>query len=75
MTDASGWSGEVPVLTSLQLDILVLVANGLTNREIADRLGLAPGLVGTHIGRLTRRLGVSSRAELVATIKGHAAPP
>ena len=54
------------MLTPFQREILVLVANGLTNGEIADRLGLTPGLVGTHIGRLTRALGVSSRAELVA---------
>lgn len=58
--------GEMLALTSLQRDILVLVVNGLTNREIAERLGLTPGLIGTHIGRLTRGLGVSTRAELAA---------
>ncbi len=50
--------------TPLQEEILVLVVNGLTNREVADRLGLTPGLVGAHVGRLTRALGVASRAEL-----------
>jgi len=64
MTGASERPGETPVLTPLQRDILVLVVNGLTNGQIADRLGLRPGLIGTHIGSLTRALGVTSRAEL-----------
>jgi DNA-binding CsgD family transcriptional regulator len=43
MTDASERPSETLALTPPQRDILVLVVNGLTNREIADRLGLAPG--------------------------------
>ena len=61
MTDASEGPGETLALTPLQLDILVLVVNGLTNREIADRLGLTPGLVGALIRSITRALGVTSR--------------
>jgi DNA-binding CsgD family transcriptional regulator len=38
-------------LTPLQQDIAILVMNGLTNREIAERLDLTPGLVGVHIGQ------------------------
>jgi DNA-binding CsgD family transcriptional regulator len=53
-------------LTPLQQDIAILVMNGLTNREIADRLGLTPGLVGVQIGRILQRLGLTSRAELAA---------
>jgi DNA-binding CsgD family transcriptional regulator/DNA-binding Xre family transcriptional regulator len=66
MMDASEWFGETLTLTPLQFDILVLVVNGLTNREITDRLGLRPGLIGTLIGRLTWVLGVTTRAELAA---------
>ena len=66
VTDASAWSSKTLALSPLQRDILVLVVNGLTNREIADRLGLSPGLIGTHIGRITRQLGVTSRGELTA---------
>ena len=66
MTDASERPGEMLALTPLQLDILALVVNGLTNRQIAERLGLSPGLVGTHIGRITGELGVTSRAEFAA---------
>ena len=53
----------IAALTLLQREILVLVVNGLMNREIADRLGLTPGLVGAYIGRLTRELGVMSRSQ------------
>src|SRR5688500_20315163 len=57
-------------LTPLQQDIAILVMNGLTNREIADRLGLTPGLVGVQIGRILQRLALPSRAELAAMRQG-----
>ena len=69
LTGASELPGETPVLTSLQRDILVLVVNGLTNGQIADRLGVRPGLIGTHIGSITRALGVTSRAELATAVR------
>ena len=68
LTGASERPSEAPRLTSLQHDILVLVVNGLTNGQIADRLGVRPGLIGTHIGSLTRALGVTSRAELATAV-------
>ena len=74
MTDASERPDEAPALTPLQLDILVLVVNGLTNRQIAERLGLGPGLIGTHIGRITGKLGVTSRAALAAMGAGGGGP-
>ena len=74
MTDASDRPSETPVLTPLQRDILVLVVNGLTNGQIADRLGLRPSLIGAHIGSLTRALGVTSRAELAAIGTGGGRP-
>jgi len=67
-TGASERPNEALVLTPLQRDILVLVVNGLSNGQIADRLGLRPGLIGTHIGSLTRALGVTSRAELATPV-------
>ena len=66
MTDTYARPSVMPPLTPLQGEILALVVNGLTNREIADRLDLTPGLVGAHIGRLTRLSGVASRSALAA---------
>ena len=58
---------KTTALTPLQREILVLVMNGLTNREIADRLGMTAGGIGTQVGRIVQKLGLTQRAELVAT--------
>jgi two-component system response regulator NreC len=52
-------------LTARERDIVRLVALGHTSREIADRLVLSVRTIETHRARVQRRLGLSSRAELV----------
>jgi DNA-binding CsgD family transcriptional regulator len=59
-----GQSKRVPALTPLQREVLRLVAEGRTNAEIADRLGVTPGTVGTQVGRILDRLGLECRAEI-----------
>ncbi|KFU78075.1 regulatory protein, luxR family [Amycolatopsis lurida] len=51
-------------LTPHELSIVQLAAEGLTNREIGQRLYLSHRTVGTHLHRIFPKLGVSSRAEL-----------
>jgi DNA-binding NarL/FixJ family response regulator len=53
-------------LTAREHEILTLLAGGLTNREIAQRLALSPRTVETHVARITGKLGVGSRARAVA---------
>jgi DNA-binding CsgD family transcriptional regulator len=48
-------------LTARQREIAALIAEGLTNAEIADRLVLTTGTVGSHIGPSMRALGVKNR--------------
>jgi DNA-binding NarL/FixJ family response regulator len=48
------------------MDVLVLVADGLTNREIAERLFVSPRTVETHVASLLAKTGTASRAELRA---------
>jgi DNA-binding CsgD family transcriptional regulator len=48
-------------LTSRELDVLRLVAEGLTDQEVAERLFLSPRTVGTHLTSIYTRLNVSSR--------------
>ena len=49
-------------LTARQLEVLRLVARGLSNREIARRLGVSPRTVDRHVSDVYERIGVSSRA-------------
>jgi DNA-binding response OmpR family regulator len=53
-------------LTPRELEVLTLLAEGLTQTEIADRLEIAPKTVATHIERILGKLGVRSRAQAVA---------
>jgi DNA-binding NarL/FixJ family response regulator len=53
-------------LTSRQRQIAWLVAEGLSNKEIAERLVISKRTVDTHIDHIFGRLGVSSRMQLAA---------
>ncbi len=53
-------------LTVRQLEVVNLLASGLTNREIADRLGVTTKTVMHHTGAIYGRLGVRGRSETVA---------
>jgi DNA-binding NarL/FixJ family response regulator len=55
------------VLTNREREILELLADGLGNKQIAARLGISPNTVKTHLEVMFEKLGVSSRAEAVAT--------
>jgi DNA-binding NarL/FixJ family response regulator len=53
-------------LTRRESDVLRLLAQGLTQDEMASRLGISPKTVGSHIEHVLRKLGVHSRAQAVA---------
>jgi len=55
------------VLTPRELDILTLLAEGLVNKQIAERLRISEHTVKTHLAAIYERLEVSNRAEAVAT--------
>jgi DNA-binding NarL/FixJ family response regulator len=54
-------------LTPREHEILSLIAEGLTNREIAQRFTLSPRTVETHVERVLAKLGANSRTRAVAT--------
>jgi DNA-binding CsgD family transcriptional regulator len=57
-------SPSAPELTPRELDVARLVAQGLTNAEIAERLDIGRRTVATHLERIYRRFEIGSRAEL-----------
>ena len=60
--------GDEPfeALTPRERHLVLLVAQGLSNREIAERLVISPATVKTHVCRAMSKLEVGSRAKLVA---------
>lgn len=56
---------ELRSLTEREHEVLLLVANGLSNDEIAARLVLSPATAKTHVSRIMTKLGVRDRAQLV----------
>ncbi|MEV0900994.1 AAA family ATPase [Actinoplanes sp. NPDC049802] len=58
----------VDQLTSTELHVAQLAAQGLTNREIGERLYVSPRTVSTHLQRMFPKLGVTTRGELAAVL-------
>jgi DNA-binding NarL/FixJ family response regulator len=56
-------------LTRRQLDVLDLLAQGLSNQEIGERLGLNLSTVKTHVTGVLKALGVGSRTQAVLLVK------
>jgi DNA-binding NarL/FixJ family response regulator len=59
---------DTVALTPRHVDVLELVAQGYSNEEIAQRLGLRPNTVKFHISEIFRRLGVRNRIEAIAQV-------
>ncbi|MFG1990771.1 LuxR C-terminal-related transcriptional regulator [Actinoplanes sp. NPDC048988] len=53
-------------LTSRELQVIRLIENGLTNKEIADHLDMALSTVKNHIHNIFEKLGIRRRAEVAA---------
>ncbi|MEU5362761.1 response regulator transcription factor [Streptomyces sp. NPDC005925] len=58
-------SGQLDALTVREREVLVKVAGGHSNDEIAERLEVSPLTVKTHVNRAMAKLGARDRAQLV----------
>jgi DNA-binding NarL/FixJ family response regulator len=60
---ASGLEGELMELSPRENDVLAMLADGLTDREIANALIISPRTVETHVSNILHKLDVRNRAE------------
>lgn len=58
-------------LSKRQKQLIIMLDRGLSNREIADELGISEHTVKVHLWRLFRRLGVKSRTQAVHFARTH----
>jgi DNA-binding NarL/FixJ family response regulator len=58
-------TGALDVLTDREREVVALVGGGLSNDEIAERLGVSPATAKTHVSRAMVKLAVRDRAQLV----------
>ena len=56
------------VLTEREKEVLTVAAEGLTARQIGRRLGVRERTVTTHLGRIYRKLGATSRVAAIGSI-------
>jgi len=66
--------GDDELLTRREAEVLELLADGLTNREIAERLFISQKTVGTHLGHIVDKLRVHNRVEAAGRARGILAP-
>lgn len=55
----------LPDLTTREREVMALVAEGLTNSEIGERLFMSPATARTHVSRILTKLGARDRTQLV----------
>ena len=68
---ATGWSS----LTPTELEVVRLVAEGLTNPQIGARLFMSRGTVKTHLSHIFTKLDTTNRAQLAAAAIDRGLPP
>lgn len=64
-------AGPVPVVTRRELQVLELIAEGLTNNEIVEKIFVSVTTVETHRENLLLKLGAKNVAELVKLVIYH----
>jgi len=61
----AGPPAAMMAITTREREVLALIAAGLSNTEIADRLAISPATAKTHVGHLLTKLAARDRVHLV----------
>jgi DNA-binding NarL/FixJ family response regulator len=61
-------------LTRREREVALLVARGLTNRQIASELSVSRSTANNHVARILRKLGLRSRAQIAAWVTERRSP-
>ena len=64
--DGSGGTSPIAALTDRERELLSLLARGMSNREIAAELFIAPKTASVHVSNILGKLGAASRTEAAA---------
>jgi two-component system, NarL family, invasion response regulator UvrY len=68
---ASGAGDPASALTRRELQVMEMLARGMTNREIAEQLGISGKTVDTHRGHVLKKLGIRNNSELTSFAVKH----
>jgi DNA-binding NarL/FixJ family response regulator len=69
LSGMTGSSTPIDGLTSRELEIGLMMAQGIRQHDIAQRLSLSPKTINTHKTRLFEKLGIGDTVALVRTLK------
>jgi DNA-binding NarL/FixJ family response regulator len=61
--------GPAGTLTPREREVATLIAEGLTNAELARRLYISPKTAAVHVSNILAKLGVASRAQVAARLR------
>jgi predicted ATPase/DNA-binding CsgD family transcriptional regulator len=63
--------GEAGALSAREREVAALIAHGLTNRQLAERLFITPGTAANHVVHILNKLGLNGRSQIAAWAVGN----